>query len=172
METVTQIEYPEGTEIVCNVCVQAVHERVARENNALKSFDMTPEAKVQLIEMAQRVAKYQPDWDKRRPEDEEARKRTNPLPYNPNEEYELLPNDIKDLFPGEGFIRYKHKLEKVKAAYIPEKKTESAHLEEVKRWYAKQLMIPRERAMPMVSMLFEAEALDPPQYHRKQHARE
>ena len=44
----------EGTEIVCSVCVPAVHERVARENNAVKAFDMTPEAKVRMIEMAQR----------------------------------------------------------------------------------------------------------------------
>src|SRR3712207_1221868 len=58
------------------------------------------------ISMAQKVGKYNPEWDKRVPEDEEARKRTNAIPYNPNEEYELLANDIKDLFPGEGFIRY------------------------------------------------------------------
>lgn len=54
METATEIEYPEGTAIVCNVCVPVVHERVARENNAVKAFAMTPEAKVRMIEMAQR----------------------------------------------------------------------------------------------------------------------
>jgi hypothetical protein len=53
METVTEIEYPEGTEIVCSVCVPAVHERVARENNAVKAFAMTPEAKVRMTELAQ-----------------------------------------------------------------------------------------------------------------------
>jgi len=65
-----------------------------------------------------------------------------------------LVNDIKDLFPGEGFIRYKHKLEKFKAAYIPEKTRDTAKLERVKQWYADQLMIPRSVAVPMVNALF------------------
>jgi len=42
------------------------------------------------ISMAQRVGKYKPDLYKHEFEDEEARRRANPLPYNVQEEYELL----------------------------------------------------------------------------------
>jgi hypothetical protein len=106
------------------------------------------------VQMAQKIGKYEPDWDKREPEDEEARRRTNPLPYNVQEEYELLANEIKELFVGEGFIRYKHKLEKFKAAYIPERQTNATKLDRVKQWYADQLMVPRSVAVPMVNALF------------------
>src|SRR3712207_1576956 len=109
--------------------------------------------------MAQKVGKYNPDWNKREPEDEEARKRTNALPFNPNEEYELLANDIKDLLPGEGFIRYQHKLEKFKAAYVPENKTTPAAFVSIKQWYAQELMLPRATAVPMVNALFTEQQL-------------
>src|SRR5437764_922174 len=53
-ETVTEIEYPEGTSVVCNVCAPAVSDRLAEEHNAAKVLDMPPEAKARLIEIAHR----------------------------------------------------------------------------------------------------------------------
>jgi hypothetical protein len=65
-----------------------------------------------------------------------------------------LANDIKDLFVGEGFIRYQHKLEKFKAPYVPDSPAAQGELETLKAWYADKLMVPRSTAVPMVNALF------------------
>ena len=52
--TVTEIAYPEGTAIVCNVCAPAVSERLAKEYDAPKVLDMPPEARARMIEIAHR----------------------------------------------------------------------------------------------------------------------
>src|SRR5438270_1974268 len=101
--------------------------------------------------MAQRIGKFNPDAEIDQIEDEEARKRSHKHTYKPQEEYELLANDIKDLFVGEGFIRYKHKLEKFKAPYVPDSQTNIEELEQLKVWYAEKLMLPRSKAVPMVN---------------------
>ena len=46
--------HPEGTAIVCNVCMPGVSKRLAKENNAALALDMPPEAKARLVEIAQR----------------------------------------------------------------------------------------------------------------------
>ena len=104
--------------------------------------------------MAQRIGKYKPDQEIDHIEDEEARKRAHKHTYKPQDEYELLANDIKDLFVGEGFIRYKHKLEKFKAPYVPDSKMTLGELEKLKSWYAEKLMVPRHIAVPEVNSLF------------------
>jgi hypothetical protein len=124
--------------------------------------------------MAQKIGKYNADWEIDQIEDEEARKRSHKHTFNVREEYELLANDIKDLFVGEGFIRYKHKLEKFKAPYIPDSQTTSKELEKLKLWYAEKLMVPRRVAVPQVNALFAtASSQEPaPLPTRKRHARE
>jgi len=106
------------------------------------------------ISMAQRIGKYKPEIEIDQIEDEEARKRTHKRTFNARDEYELLANDIKDLFVGEGFIRYKHKLEKFKAPYVPDSQTTGEALQQLKTWYAEKLMVPRQTAVPMVNALF------------------
>jgi hypothetical protein len=102
------------------------------------------------LQMAQKIGKYDPDWDKREPEDEEARRRTNPLPYNVQEEYELLANEIKELFVGEGFIKLENRKEKFKALRFPDPTTPIRELTRLREWYAKRLMVPRSDAIQTV----------------------
>jgi hypothetical protein len=102
------------------------------------------------LDMAQKIGKYNPDWDKRQPEDEEARKRTNPLPYNVQEEYELLANEIKELFVGEGFVKLEHRKEKFKALRIPPPTTAVSELIKLREWYARRLMIGRSQALDAI----------------------
>jgi hypothetical protein len=123
------------------------------------------------ISMAQRIGKYQPDAEIDQIEDEEARKRSHKHTYNVQEEYELLANDIKDLFVGEGFIRYQHKLEKFKAPYVPDSPASRGELEKLKQWYADTLMVPRDKAVPMVNALFAdaAPEKNPQLFHNRVH---
>jgi hypothetical protein len=102
------------------------------------------------LQMAQKIGKFDPRWDKRQPEDEDARKRTNPLPYNVQEEYELLATEIKELFVGEGFIKLENRKEKFKALRIPEPTTPISELTRLREWYAKRLMVPRAEAIAAV----------------------
>jgi len=102
------------------------------------------------LQMAQRIGKYDPDWDKREPEDEEARKRTNPLPYNVQEEYELLANEIKELFVGESFIKLENRKEKFKALRFPDPATPITELMRLREWYANRLMLPRHKAIEAI----------------------
>src|SRR5947209_13736602 len=111
--------------------------------------------------MAQRIGKFNPDAEIDQIEDEEARKRAHKHTYKPQDEYELLAKEIKDLFVGEGFIRYKHKLEKFKSPYIPDSQTTTDALETMKGWYAERIMVPRSRAVPMVNSLFTVQT-EPP----------
>ena len=66
----------------------------------------------------------------------------------------MLAQDIKDLFVSEGFIRYKHKLEKFKAPYVLDSPAAHDKLQEIKSWYAEKLMVRRDKAVPMVNALF------------------
>ncbi len=54
-ETVTEIEYPSDSAIVCNVCAPDVAQRLTQEHNAQLAFDMPPEAKARMIEAADRL---------------------------------------------------------------------------------------------------------------------
>jgi hypothetical protein len=111
------------------------------------------------LQMAQRIGRYEPDWDKRQPEDEEARKRSNPVPYNVNEEYELLAREIKELFVGEGFIKLEHRKEKFKAIRLPDPTTPRAELAKLRTWYAKRLMLDRDTAIRAVDASPSPEAV-------------
>lgn len=102
------------------------------------------------LQMAQKIGKYEPDWDKRQPEDEEARRCTNPLPYNVQEEYELLANEIKELFIGEGFIKLENRKEKFKALRSPDPTTPLSELMRLREWYANRLMVPQTDAIQAV----------------------
>ena len=123
------------------------------------------------ISMAQRIGKYQPDSEIDQIEDEEARKRAHKHTFTARDEYEMLANDIKDLFVGEGFIRYKHKLEKFKAPYVPDSQTATGELQKLKRWYADKLMVPRSTAVPTVNALFTQpqDTQTPHLFHHRSH---
>jgi hypothetical protein len=101
---------------------------------------------------AQKIGRYEPSWNKREIEDEEARKRGNPIPYGVLEEYELLANEIKDLDVGEGFVKLRHRLEKFKALRFPTPyRTTFGAFMNLREWYAKRLMTPRFQAIQIVN---------------------
>src|SRR5215203_419289 len=52
MELVTESEYPETATIVCNVCMPTVAKRLTQENDAQLAFDMPPDAKARLMDIA------------------------------------------------------------------------------------------------------------------------
>jgi hypothetical protein len=53
--TVTEIDYPSESAVICNVCAPEVIQRLTRENNAKLLFDMPPEAKAHMIAAADRL---------------------------------------------------------------------------------------------------------------------
>jgi hypothetical protein len=103
------------------------------------------------IQMAQRIGKYDPEATHREVSDEEAKKRVLPRDYMVQEQYELLANEINELDVGEGFIKLEHRKEKFKAMRFGEPtKTTNKQFQEVREWYARRLMTPREKAIAMV----------------------
>jgi hypothetical protein len=54
-DTVTEVEQPKDLAIVCNVCAPAYFQRLQSEQNALLAIDASPEAKVRMLDAAQRL---------------------------------------------------------------------------------------------------------------------
>jgi hypothetical protein len=115
--------------------------QAALQNTQRITFRLEDDA----LDTAEKITSYESDRVKREVEDTEARKRSLPRDFTPQETFHEKASEIKNLYVGEAFIKLENRLEKVLVNKFPVDVSTDAEILEIEMYYANLLMIPREQ---------------------------